>query len=352
MELAEDGVAREVGEGVVHPAHVPLEAEAEPAHVERARDHGPGGRLLGHGLHVGVLAVDVLVEPAQEGDRLEVLAAPVGVRHPLARLARVVEVQHRRHRVHPQAVGVEDVEPEHRARQQEAADLVAPVVEDEAVPVGVVALAAVGVLVEVRPVEVGEAVLVGREVRRHPVEDDPDPALVEGVHQVHQVLGRALAAGGGEVPEALVAPRAVEGVLHHRQELHVGEAHLLHVVGEHGCQLAVGEEAGGLGGVAAPGAEVHLVGRARGGERLARAPCAHPLAVPPRVVEVPDHGPGARRRLVAEGEGVGLVDLVPAEAGGHVVLVHGPGAQPRRRSPRRGPTGLAGAGDGGRPSTR
>ncbi len=279
-----------------------------------------------------MLAVDVLVQPAQEGDGLQVLAAPVGVRHPLARLARVVEVQHRGHRVHPQAVGVEDVEPEHRARQQEAADLVAPVVEDEAVPVGVVALAAVGVLVEVRPVEVGEAVLVCREVRRHPVEDDPDPALVEGVHQVHQVLGRALAAGGGEVPEALVAPRPVEGVLHHRQELDVGEAHLLDVVGERGCQLAVREEAGGLGGVAAPGAEVHLVGRARGGERLARAPFAHPLAVAPRVVEVPDDGAGAGRGLVAVGEGVGLVDLVPVEAGDHVVLVHGPRAQPRHEA--------------------
>ena len=206
VELAEDGVAREVGERVVHPAHVPLEAEPEPAHVGRARDHGPRGRLLGHGLDVGVLAVDVLVEPAQEGDRLEVLPAPVGVRHPLARLARVVEVQHRGHRVHPQAVGVEDVEPEHRARQQEAADLVAPVVEDEAVPVGVVALAAVGVLVEVRPVEVGEPVLVGREVGRNPVEDDPDPPLVERVHEVHEVLGGAVAAGGGEVARGSGSP--------------------------------------------------------------------------------------------------------------------------------------------------
>ena len=252
--------------------------------------------------------------------------------HPLARLARVVEVQHRRHRVDAQAVGVEDVEPEHRAREQEAADLVAPVVEDEAVPVRVVALAPVGVLVEVRPVEVGETVLVGREVGRHPVEDDPDAALVEGVHEVHQVLGRALAAGGGEVPEALVTPRAVEGVLHHRQELHVGEAHLLDVVGEGGSELPVGQEAAGLGGVAAPGAEVHLVGRAGRGERLALAPCPHPLTVSPRVVEAPDDGAGARRRLVAEGEGVGLVDLVPAVAGGHVVLVHGPGAHPRHEA--------------------
>ena len=227
---------------------------------------------------------------------------------------------------------MEHVEPEHRARQQEAADLVAPVVEDEAVPVGVVALAAVGVLVEVRPVEVGEAVLVGREVGRHPVEDDPDPALVQRVHEVHQVLGRALAAGGGEVAEALVAPRAVEGVLHHRQELHVGEAHLLDVVGERGGELAVGQEAAGLPGVAPPGAEVHLVGRAGRGERLALAPLAHPLAVPPRVVEVPHDGAGARRRLVAEGEGVGLVDLVAAEAGGHVVLVHGPGAHSRHEA--------------------
>ena len=64
-------------------------------------------------------------------------------------------------------------------REQEAAHLVAAVVEDVAAPVGVEALPRVGVLVQVRAVEVGQAVLVGREVRRHPVEDHADAVLVQ-----------------------------------------------------------------------------------------------------------------------------------------------------------------------------
>ena len=207
---------------------------------------------------------------------------------------------------------------------------------------------AVGVLVEVRPVEVGEAVLVGREVGRHPVEDDPDAALVEGVHEVHQVLGRALAAGGGEVPEALVAPRAVEGVLHHRQELHVGEAHLLDVVGERGGQLPVGQEAPGLPGVAAPGAEVHLVGRAGRGERLVLAPLAHPR----RGLPTRSRGPRRRSRCAAASRGGrrrGRPCRPRSRRGGRPRgTCTRPRGPPPARSPRRGPTGLAGAGGGGR----
>ena len=43
------GIVREVVERVVHPAHVPLEAEAEPAEVGGPRDARPRGRLLGGG---------------------------------------------------------------------------------------------------------------------------------------------------------------------------------------------------------------------------------------------------------------------------------------------------------------
>ena len=55
----------------------------------------------------------------------------------------------------------------------------AAVVEDRAVPIRMEALARIGVLVEVRAVEVCQAVLVGREMRRHPVEDDADAAPVQ-----------------------------------------------------------------------------------------------------------------------------------------------------------------------------
>ena len=72
-------------------------------------------------MHAGVVAVDDLVEPLEEGDRLQVLAAAVAVGHPLARLARVVEVEHRGDRVHAQAVDVVLVEPEERVGDEEVA---------------------------------------------------------------------------------------------------------------------------------------------------------------------------------------------------------------------------------------
>ena len=85
VEAPMDRVLAEVLERVVHPAHVPLEAEADAAEVGRAGDAREGGRLLGDGDGAGEAAVDALVHLAQERDRLQVLAAAVDVRRPLAR---------------------------------------------------------------------------------------------------------------------------------------------------------------------------------------------------------------------------------------------------------------------------
>ena len=85
VEAPVHGLALEVGERVVHPAHVPLVREAEAAGVDGVGDTGERGRLLGDGEHAGVLGVHDGVELAEEVDRLEVLPAAVAVGHPLAR---------------------------------------------------------------------------------------------------------------------------------------------------------------------------------------------------------------------------------------------------------------------------
>ena len=146
-------VEREVLERVVHPAHVPLEVEAQAARVGRPRHGRPGGRLLGRHQHARLGAVGHLVELAQEADRLEVLAAAVLVGQPLAGRPRVVAVEHRGHGVHAQPVGVVLAQPVEGARHEEVAHLVAAVVEDQRAPVGVRAAARVRVLVERRAVE-------------------------------------------------------------------------------------------------------------------------------------------------------------------------------------------------------
>ena len=267
---AVDRVLLEVAERVVHPAHVPLEAEAQAAQVRRPRHARPRGRLLGGRDDPGLAAVHDLVELLEERDRVQVLAPAELVGDPLALAPRVVEVEHRGHGVDPDAVDVVLAQPEQGVGDEEVADLVAPEVEHQRAPVRMRAAARVGVLVERGAVEAGQRELVAREVRRDPVEDDADALGVHLVDERAQVVGRAVAGGGGVVPGDLVAPRAAERVGHHREQLDVGEPHVLAVGRQLVGQLRVGERAVVLQRVQPPGAEMDLVDRHRLCQRLVR----------------------------------------------------------------------------------
>ncbi len=66
MPLAERRIFLEILQGVVHPAHHPLHAEAQSPHEHRARHAGKGRRFLGDSLHVGKLLVGRFVHFAQQ----------------------------------------------------------------------------------------------------------------------------------------------------------------------------------------------------------------------------------------------------------------------------------------------
>ena len=231
-----------------------LKPKPSPPVSGRAGDLRPGRRLLGDRGRPGHPLVDGRVHLLEELHRLEVLAAAVLVRRPLALLAGVVEVEHRGDAVDPQAVGVELLQPEQRVGVEEVAHLRPAEVEDVGAPLLVPAALRVGVLVERGAVEHRQRPLVGGEVPGHPVEDDADAGLVELVDEQPEAVGVAEAGVGGEVRRHVVAPRAAERVLHDRHQLDVGEAE----VGEVRRQL-VGELLPGL--VAPPRGEVHLVRR-------------------------------------------------------------------------------------------
>ena len=179
MVLAVDRLLAEVAQRVVHPAHVPLQPEAEAALARRLGDAGPGGGLLGDRDDAGDPLVGRGVGLLEQPDGLEVLASAVDVGQPLAVLARVVEVEHRGDGVDAQPVDVELLEPVERVGDEEVAHLEPAEVEDVGAPVGLVAAPRVRVLVERQPVEAGQRPLVAREVAGHPVEDDADPGLVQ-----------------------------------------------------------------------------------------------------------------------------------------------------------------------------
>ncbi len=167
-------------------------------------------------------------------------------------------------------------------------------------------LAGVGVLIEVGAVEEAGAVLVRGEVGGHPVQDDADAVAVQVVHQKHEILGSAVAAGGGEVAGGLVAPGAVKGVLHDRHKFHVGKAQALDVFGQERGQFPVGEEAVALLRHPPPGAQVHLVDRHGAVQGIGPVAVGHPVAIFPGVVQVPDDGGGAGRAFQEKAKGSAL----------------------------------------------
>ncbi len=187
---------------------------------------------------MGVLAIDLLVGPLEQADRLVVVVAAIDVRYPLAGVARIVQIEHGGDCIDPQAVDVELVEPEQGAGYEELAHCVAAEVVDVGVPVRVPATARIFVFVERGAVEAGQAVGIGREVGWYPVQNDADAGLVALVNEVFEIVRGAVAAGGREHAHRLVAPGAAEGVLGDRQQLDVGVLHLLDVGDQLHRQLA------------------------------------------------------------------------------------------------------------------
>ena len=148
------------------------------------------------------------VEVPQEVDGFEVLAPAMDVRDPLAGVAAVVAVEHRGDGIDAQPIDMEMLQPMQRAGDQEALHLAAAEIVDVGVPVLVEALARIEMLVEGGAVEAGEAVRVGREMRRHPVEDDADAGAMQRIDEAREVLRRAVAARSARRGRAADSPRS------------------------------------------------------------------------------------------------------------------------------------------------
>ena len=301
--LAVDGIERHVFEHIVHPAHVPLEHEAEAAVKVGPGDQREGRGLLGD--HERLLAHGEcrLVELAQKVDRLKVLPAAIAV-GPVVR-AVVVEVEHGGHRVHPQAVDMVFFQPEHGVGDQEGLHLGLAVVVDAGGPVGMLVHHGVGQLVAAGAVKLIQTVLVLREVGGHPVEDDADVRLMAAVDELHELLRLAVAGRGRVVAGDLIAPAGVVGVLGDGHELDVGVAHFLYVGDQLVGQLAVAVE--GAVRLALPGAEVHLIDVDRALQHVAPRLAGEVEAVVPLVaVELVDAARGLGQAAGLHAVGVGL----------------------------------------------
>ena len=177
----------------------------------------------------------------------------------------------------------------------------------------------------------GKAVGVGAKTTGHPVHDHANARLVACVDKMHELLRVAVARRGSIVTGRLVAPGAIEGMLHERHDLNVRITHVAHVVHELHRQVVVGVELAALRregihgtgvvavlvrlalrcvAVALPRANMHLVD-VEGLRHVVMAGTApEPCGVVPLVaVQAPQHTRRTRRALGLKGVRIGLVEL-------------------------------------------
>ena len=173
--------------------------------------------------------IDAGVQLAQEGDRLEVLAAAVDVGHPLAGLAACSRgrASRRRHRRAAPSTWKRSSQNSALASRK-FAHLAAAVIVDQRVPVAVEALARIVRARRARCRRSGASpcASVGKCAGTQSM-ITPMPASWQRSTKRRELVRRAEAAGRREQPDRLIAPRAVERMLADRQQLEVGEAQVL-----------------------------------------------------------------------------------------------------------------------------
>ena len=237
-----------------------------------------------------------------------------------------VEVQHAGHAVHANAVHVEALEPVQHVGDQEGSDLTAGEVELVRAPVGVNF-----VLKQHVAVKGGKSVGVGAKTAGYPVHDHADARLVARIDKVHELLRVAVTRRGGIVASRLVAPGAIERMLHERHDLDMRIAHVAHVVHELRRQVVVGVKLAALRGegihgtgvvavlvrlalrrvaVALPRSNMYLVDVKGLRHMVVAGASLKPCGVVPLVaIEGPQHAGGTRRALGLKGIRIGLVEL-------------------------------------------
>src|SRR5215831_7946552 len=147
----------------------------------------------------------------------------------------------------------------------------------------------IGVLVKIASIEERQAVIVTGKMRWNPVEDHANSVLMQVVDEEHEILRRAVATSGSKVSRRLISPGTVKRMLHHRQELHMSESHVLNVITEPVRKLAIVERTVVFLRHAHPRAEMQLVNRDWLVECVPLAPRTHPLQISPVVIQFPNY---------------------------------------------------------------
>ena len=114
-------IKRHIAEHVVHPAHVPFEIKAKPAHVGRRRDGRPRRGIFSDHEGVGIIVENRFIQAFQKANGIDILGSAKFIVSP-KHLRRFIKMQvnHAGDGVHAKAVDMKNIHPEDGIGDQKA----------------------------------------------------------------------------------------------------------------------------------------------------------------------------------------------------------------------------------------
>ena len=201
---------------------------------------------------------------------------------------------------------MERIQAVQRIGDQEILDLITTVIEDQRAPVGVFALARVGMLVDMGAVEPSHGVGILGKMRRYPVQNYPDVVLMTAVDQLHQIFRFAVARCRCVEIGNLITPGRTVRMLGQRQEFDMGESHFQYVGNQLIGQFPIRQEA--TVGMAPPGTSMDFVNSDWPFPDIDACAALHPGTIAPTVLanRVVDHARSTGRCFGVKGVRIGF----------------------------------------------
>ena len=264
---------------VIHPAHIPFQSESQASTVPGLRHHGPGGGFLCNHQSRWKFRKNGFIELLQKSYCFQVFFSAILIWGPFAVLPAIIQIQHRSHCIHPKAIDVIFIQPEHSAGNQKTDDFIAAVVKHQRTPVLMLPFSGICIFITRGSVKSGKPEFISGEMGRHPIHNNADAGLVALVHKIHKILWLPIARGRCKISGNLISPGAVERIFHQRHEFHMGISHFFYIGDQFICQLLIGKSISVL--ICTPRACMHFIHVHGLREDIPTVPPAEPFGIAP-----------------------------------------------------------------------
>ena len=213
IEFTEIWIQFHIFQEVIHPSHVPFQAESKSVFLSISCNHRPCCRFLSDHHCSMISAENNGIQMFKEFNRFQVLVSSVFIRNPFSVFLTIVKVKHRGNRIHTKSVYMTLFNPVKSICDQEVLNLRAAIIVNLSSPVRMFSLSRICMLIYCSSVKIHQTMGIFREMCRYPVKNNADLILVEIIDHIFEILRCSVSGSRCIISGYLISPGTIKRML-------------------------------------------------------------------------------------------------------------------------------------------